>query len=55
MLARPRLGGLAVLLGEGDVVQGLKNKIQAAMAAITPQSRLAEEHRKAAEPGSGEH
>ena len=45
----------AMMRGEGDVVQGLKNKIQAAMAAITPQSRLAEEHRKAAEPGSGEH
>ena len=45
----------AMMRGEGDVVQGLKNKVQAAMAAITPQSRLAEEHRKAAEPGSGEH
>jgi hypothetical protein len=29
------------------------NKLQAAMAAVTPQSILAEQHRKMAEPGSG--
>ena len=43
----------AMMRGEGDVVHGLKNKIQAAIASITPQSQLAEEHRKMAEPGSG--
>lgn len=43
----------AMMKGEGDVVHGLKNKIQAATAAITPQSMLAEQHRKMAEPGSG--
>ena len=39
--------------GDGDVVAGLGNKLQAAMAAVTPQSMLAEQHRKMAEPGSG--
>jgi short-subunit dehydrogenase len=44
----------AMMKGEGDVVHGLKNKVQAAAAAITPQSALAEQHRKMAEPGGGE-
>jgi hypothetical protein len=39
--------------GDGDVVAGLGNKVQAAVAAVTPQSMLAEQHRKMAEPGSG--
>ena len=39
--------------GEGDVIHGLANKIQGAMAAVTPDSALAEAHRKQAEPGSG--
>jgi short-subunit dehydrogenase len=43
----------AMMKGEGDVVHGLKNKMQAAVAAVTPQSQLAEQHRKMAEPGSG--
>ena len=43
----------AMMKGEGDVVHGFKNKLQAAMAAVTPQSRLAEMHRDMAEPGSG--
>ena len=43
----------AMMKGEGDVVAGLKNKIQAAVAAITPQSKLAQMHRGMAEPGSG--
>lgn len=49
-----RIGYRAMLKGEGDVVAGFKNKLQAAMAAVTPQSALAEQHRKMAEPGSGE-
>jgi short-subunit dehydrogenase len=44
----------AMMKGEGDVVHGLKNKMQAAVAAVTPQSRLAEMHRGMAEPGSGD-
>jgi short-subunit dehydrogenase len=43
----------AMMSGEGDVIDGLKNKIQTALGAITPESVKAEEHRKMAEPGSG--
>jgi short-subunit dehydrogenase len=50
-----RIGFEAMMKGEGDVVAGLKNKIQAAVAALTPQSQLAEMHRDMAEPGSGKH
>ncbi len=42
----------AMMAGEGDVVAGLKNKVQAALASVTPSSVLAEQHRKMAEPGS---
>jgi len=52
MVARTGYG--AMKKGEGDVVAGWKNKLQATTAAITPQSVLAEQHRKMAEPGSGE-
>jgi len=48
-----RIGFEAMKRGDGDVVAGLGNKLQAAMAAVTPQSMLAEQHRKMAEPGSG--
>jgi short-subunit dehydrogenase len=44
----------AMMRGDGDVVAGLKNKLQAAMSAVTPQSGLAEMHRGMAEPGSGQ-
>lgn len=49
-----RVGYDAMRRGDGDVVAGFKNKVQAAMAAVTPQSALAEMHRGMAEPGSGE-
>ncbi len=49
-----KVGYRAMQKGEGDVVAGFKNKLQAAMAAVTPQSVLAEQHRKMAEPGSGQ-
>jgi short-subunit dehydrogenase len=42
----------AMIIGEGDVVSGLKNKVQSAIANITPASILAGQHRKMAEPGS---
>jgi uncharacterized protein len=48
-----KVGFDAMMKGEGDVVAGFKNKIQAAVAAVTPQSQLAEMHRDMAEPGSG--
>jgi short-subunit dehydrogenase len=47
-----KTGYEAMKRGDGDVVAGLRNKIQAAMAAVTPQSALAERHRKMAEPGA---
>jgi short-subunit dehydrogenase len=49
-----RVGWRAMEKGEGDVVAGFKNKVQAAMAAVTPESALAEMHRGMAEPGSGQ-
>jgi short-subunit dehydrogenase len=50
-----RIGFEAMLEGEGDVVAGLKNKLQVAMAGVTPSAVLAEQHRKMAEPGTGHH
>jgi short-subunit dehydrogenase len=47
-----RIGFKAMMDGDGDVVAGLKNKLQSAMASVTPSSVLAEQHRKMAEPGS---
>ena len=38
--------------GESDVVAGLKNKLQAKLANVTPAEMLAEQHRKLAQPGS---
>jgi short-subunit dehydrogenase len=48
-----QIGFDAMMAGEGDVVTGWRNKLQTAMANITPASVLAEQHRKKAEPGSG--
>jgi short-subunit dehydrogenase len=48
-----KTGYRAMLKGEGDVVHGLKNKLEAAVAAVSPQTALAEMHRGMAEPGSG--
>lgn len=47
-----RIGFQAMMKGEGDVVAGWQNKLRAAMAAVMPQSALAEQHRKMAEPGT---
>lgn len=49
-----RTGFEAMMKGEGDVVSGMKNKLQAAVANVTPSSVLAEQHRKMAEPQSAE-
>jgi short-subunit dehydrogenase len=48
-----RTGFDAMMRGDGDVVAGWKNKLQSAVANVTPASLLAEQHRKMAEPGSG--
>lgn len=50
-----KVGFDAMMRGDGDVVAGWKNKLQTAMAAVTPSGVLAEQHRKQAEPGSGHH
>jgi short-subunit dehydrogenase len=47
-----RIGFDAMKKGEGDVVSGWHNKLQSAIANITPASILAEQHRKKAAPGS---
>ena len=49
-----RVGFDAMMRGDGDVVSGWKNKLQSAMANITPAGVLAEQHRKMAEPGSAQ-
>lgn len=46
-----KVGFDAMMKGEGDVVSGWKNKLQSAMASVTPAGVLAEQHRKMAEPG----
>jgi hypothetical protein len=50
-----KIGFKAMQDGEGDVVAGAKNKIQAAMAHVTPSGALAEQHRKMTEPGTAKH
>ena len=47
-----RVGFEAMMRGDGDVVSGWKNKLQSAIANVTPAGILAEQHRKMAEPGS---
>jgi NAD(P)-dependent dehydrogenase (short-subunit alcohol dehydrogenase family) len=42
----------AMMRGDGDVVIGWKNKLQSAIANITPAGVLAEQHRRVAESGS---
>ena len=50
-----KIGFDAMMAGEGDVIAGWKNKVQAALASITPLAVLAEQHRKIAEPGTAQH
>ncbi|WP_380875822.1 oxidoreductase [Sphingomonas sp. DBB INV C78] len=47
-----RDGWDALMKGEAHIVSGWKNKVQAAVAHVTPAAVLAEQHRKMAEPGS---
>ncbi len=46
-----KIGFEAMMRGDGDVVSGWQNKLQAAIAHVMPASALAEMHRKKAEPG----
>ena len=47
-----KTGFEAMLNGQGDVVTGWMNKLQSAIANLTPAGMLAERHRMQAEPGS---
>jgi len=47
-----KIGFEAMMKGDGDVVSGLKNKIQSALTAVTPSGVLANQHGKMAKPGS---
>ena len=49
-----RVGFDAMMRGDGDVVSGWKNKLQTAIANVTPAGVLAEQHRKMAEPGTAD-
>jgi short-subunit dehydrogenase len=49
-----RDGWDALMKGEAHIVSGWKNKIQAAVAHVTPAAVLAEQHRKMAKPGTAE-
>ncbi len=50
-----RIGFKAMMDGDGDVVAGTKNKLEAAVAHVSSSSSLAERHRKMAEPGTAKH
>ncbi|MCW5737096.1 MAG: SDR family NAD(P)-dependent oxidoreductase [Enhydrobacter sp.] len=47
-------GFKAMMNGDGDVVTGWQNKLQAAIASVMPAAMTAEMHRKMAAPGSAE-
>lgn len=47
-------GWTALMKGTDNIVSGISNKLQVAGAGVLPQSVTAEQHRKIAEPGSGE-
>lgn len=49
-----RVGFDAMMGGEGDVVSGWENTLQAAVANVTPAARLAQQHRKQAESSGGD-
>jgi short-subunit dehydrogenase len=45
-------GFKAMMNGDGDVVTGWQNKLQSAIALVTPSDLLAEAHRRMAQPGT---
>src|SRR5207248_10104337 len=47
-----KIGLEAMMKGDGDVVSGLKNKIQSALTPVTRSGRRAKQHGKMAKPGS---
>jgi short-subunit dehydrogenase len=50
-----RVGFAAMEKGEAGVVAGLSNKLRVALSGLVPETMLAEQHRKMAEPGSAHH
>jgi len=42
----------AMMRGDGQVITGWQNKLQAAITRITPSDTLAEMHRRQAQPGT---
>jgi short-subunit dehydrogenase len=50
-----RQGYDAMMAGEGQVITGWKNKMQAAMAHVMPAEQLARQHTKEAAPGTAKH
>jgi uncharacterized protein len=50
-----RIGFKAMMDAEAEVVAGMKNKVEAAVAHVSSSSSLAERHRKMAEPGTAKH
>jgi short-subunit dehydrogenase len=48
-----KVGFEAMMEGEGNVVAGIKNKLQVAMSGVMPEDAVAEQSRKQNEPGSG--
>jgi uncharacterized protein len=49
-----RTGYDAMMKGEGSVIHGMGNKVQVAMGKLMSDTAKAEQHRKMAEPGSGD-
>jgi short-subunit dehydrogenase len=49
-----KIGFDAMMRGDGDIVSGWQNKLRTAIASVTPAGRLAEAHRRMAEPGSAQ-
>lgn len=49
-----RIGFKAMMAGDESVISGWKNKMQAALASVLPAGVTAEQHRRMAEPGSGD-
>lgn len=47
-----KTGFAAMMRGDGGVVSGWPNKLQAAIAAVTPAGLLAKQHKASAAPGS---
>jgi short-subunit dehydrogenase len=44
----------AMMRGDSDIVSGFKNKVQSAIANVTPAAMLAKQHRKMAAPGTAD-